>query len=177
MEHRSSSVPDPNEIAELRARADAGDQDAAGRLGELLARSGDREGALRVWARAYGDSSPTTKRLAELRAEDGDLEGAVSAWQVSDAVWQNREGLRQEYLDSLDADERLEDDDPEDWAFIEEEQLTRMLAERGDEAAIAKLRAQAHAGDSAAATLLATCEERYRRRKNATTRSESPLGE
>ncbi|WP_143736854.1 hypothetical protein [Microbispora sp. GKU 823] len=178
MEHRSSSdVPDRNEIAELRARADAGDQNAAGRLGELLARSGDPEGALRVWARAYGGSSPTTKRLAELKAEDGDLQGAVSTWQVSDAVRQNREGLHQEYLDTLDAYERLEDDDPEDWAFIEEEELTRLLAERGDEAAIAKLRAQADAGDSAAAILLARCEERYRRGQNATARSPSPLGE
>jgi hypothetical protein len=180
MKHRSSSDgPDPNEIAALRARADAGDQRAGGRLGELLARSGDLEGALRVWARTYDDSSSTTKRLAELMAEDGDLKGAVGAWLCSDPVWQNPEGLHQEYLDSLDPLDRSEAeyDDPEDWAFIEEEQLTRMLAERGDEAAIAKLRAQADAGNSIAAMQLAKCEETYRRRKNAAAPPRNPLGE
>ncbi|GAA3420118.1 hypothetical protein GCM10018952_62060 [Streptosporangium vulgare] len=165
-------MPDPNHIAESRARADAGDQNAAGRLGELLAKSGDLEGALRVWAQAYGDSSPSTKRLAELMAEDGDLESAVSAWKCSDVVRQNPAGLHQEYLNSLDEDDRRDaDDDPEDWAFIEEEQLTRLLAQRGDEATIAKLRAQADAGDSVAARRLADCEEHHRRRKNATAES------
>jgi hypothetical protein len=158
MEHRSGSgVPDPNEIAELRARADAGDQNAAGRLGELLAASGDREGALQVWARAYGDFSPATKRLAELKAEDGDLEGALRTWTFSDAVWQNPAGLRQEYLNTLDDDDRALEDayEPEDWAFMENEQLARLLAERGDEAAIAELQARADAGNPAAATQLA----------------------
>ncbi|MEW9528547.1 hypothetical protein [Microbispora sp. NPDC049125] len=182
MERRSSSfVPDSDEIAELQARADAGDQNAAGRLGELLAKSGDLEGALRVWARAYGDCHlwATTKRLAEMKAEDGDLQAAVQTWLFSDVVWQNPEGLRQDYLATLDADERreLEDDDPEDWAFIEEEQLTLRLAERGDEAAIAKLRAQAEAGYPAGAIHLAWCEEHWRRSKDATARPRSPLEE
>lgn len=173
MKHRSSSdVPDPNHIAELRARADAGDQNAAGRSGELLAKSGDLEGALRVWAQAYGDSSPSTKRLAELMAEDGDLESAVSAWKCSDVVRQNPAGLHQEYLNSLDEDDRRDaDDDPEDWAFIEEEQLTRLLAQRGDEATIAKLRAQADAGGSVAARQPADREEHHRRGKDATAES------
>lgn len=128
MEHRY-----PNHITELRARTEAGDKNAAGRLGELLAKSGDREGALRVWAEAYGDSRPTTRRLAELKVEDGDLDDAVSTWKFSDIVWQNPEGLHQEYLNTLDHEDRMEAEycDPEDWGFMEAEKLTWMLANRG----------------------------------------------
>jgi len=153
VERRSGNdVPDPDEIAQLRARADPGDRNAAGRLGELLARQGDLEGALRVWAEAYGATSSTTKRLAELLAEDGDLEKAVSTWEFSDEVWQNPAGLRREYLSTLDDEDRLQEEycDPEDWAFIEAQQLTFTLARRGDAVAIAKLRAQADAGFSEA---------------------------
>ena len=141
---------------ELRARADAGDRNAAGRLAELLAKRGDREDALRLWARIYGDVSPTTRRLAELLAERGDVARAVEVWTFSDVMWQNPAGGHAEYLATLDASERLEcEDDPEDWAFMEAEELARLLAERGDEAAIAELRARADAGDPAAATRLA----------------------
>lgn len=143
-------------IAELRARAEAGDRNAAGRLGELLAKGGDREGALRLWARTYGDDSPTTRRLAELLVERGELARAVEVWTFSDVVWQNPAGLHAEYLNTLDAGDRMEcEDDPEDWAFMEAEQLARMLAEQGDEAALAELRARADAGDPAAAKRLA----------------------
>jgi hypothetical protein len=124
----------------------------ATRLGELLAGRGDLEGALRVWAHAYGDGSATTRRLGELLAERGDLEGAVRAWQFSDVVWQNPAGLHAEFLSALSPEEFLQEttDDPEDWAFMETEQLARVLAERGDEgdkAAIAELRARARPGD------------------------------
>ncbi|MFI6335122.1 hypothetical protein [Streptomyces sp. NPDC050535] len=147
--------PNQDQIAELRARADAGDRNAAGRLGELLAKRGDQEGALELWARTYGADSPTTKRLAELLAERGDLADAVTVWTFSDVVWQNPAGLHAEYLDTLDALDRLEcEDDPEDWAFIEAEELAGLLAERGDEAALAELRARADAGDPAAAKRL-----------------------
>jgi hypothetical protein len=126
-------MPDPDQVAELRARADAGDRNAAGRLGELLARRGDLEGAVRVWAQAYGDDSPTTRRLGELLAERGDLEGAVRAWQFSDAVRHNPAGLHAEFLSTLSPEERLDwDDEPEDWAFTESEELARLLAERGE---------------------------------------------
>ncbi|MGW0825950.1 hypothetical protein [Streptomyces sp. NPDC002845] len=121
----------------------------------MLARHGDREGALRLWARTYGDDSPTTRRLAELLAERGDLAGAVEVWTFSDPVRQNPAGFHAEYLDTLDICERLNEDDPEDWAFMEKEQLASLLAERGDEAAIAELRARADAGDPAAAKRLA----------------------
>jgi hypothetical protein len=143
-------MPDPDQIAEWQARADVGDRDAAGRLGELLARRGDLEGALRVWAQACGDrSSRTTRRLAELLAGRGDLEGAVQVWQFSDEVWQNPAGLHAEFLSALSPEEYLQEtaDDPEDWGFMETEQLARLLAEQGDEAAIAELRALARHGD------------------------------
>ncbi|NDU76965.1 hypothetical protein GWI34_30735 [Actinomadura sp. DSM 109109] len=132
------SVPNQDEIVELRARAEAGDHDAAGRLGELLAKYGDLEAALDVWARAYGDAAPTTKRLAELLADRGDLKAAVEVWQFSDPVRQNPSGLHEEFMAALDADDRVDwEEDPEDWAFTERERLTRLLADRGDEAAIA----------------------------------------
>jgi hypothetical protein len=158
VEHRSGSdEPNQREITELRARANAGDQNAAGRLGELLAKNGDLEGALQVWAHAYGRESDETRRVAELLAEDGDLERAVRTWKFSDAVWQNPAGLHEEYLNTLDPADRYEAtyDDPEDWGFMQMEVLARMLAERGDEASIAELRARAEAGDPAAAKGLA----------------------
>jgi hypothetical protein len=155
-------MPDPDEIAALQARADAGDRNAAGRLGELLARRGDLERALRVWAHAYGDCSSTTRRLAELLAGRGDLKGAVNAWEFSDVVWQNPEGLHEEFLDALDPEERIlwTADDPEDWAFMEAEELTLLLAEQGDEAATAELRARARPGTPAAMHLARILAER-----------------
>lgn len=131
-------VPNQDEIAELRARAEAGDRNAAGRLGELLAKHGDLEAALHVWARAYGDASPTTRRLAELLADRGDLRAAVEVWQFSDPVRQNPSGLHEEFMAGLDVDERVDwEEDPEDWAFTEKERLTRLPADRDDEAAVA----------------------------------------
>jgi hypothetical protein len=152
-----SGLPDPDQIAKWQARAEAGDRNAAGRLGELLAERGDLEAAVRVWAQAYGDDEPTTRRLGELLAERGDLEGAVGAWRISGAVWENPASLHAEFLSGLSPDEFLLWDDPEDWCFtgIAEERLAGLLAERGDEAAIAELRARADAGDPAAVKRLA----------------------
>ena len=151
MEDRSDGgIADEEQIPRLRARAEAGDRDAAGLLGELLAREGDLEGALRVWADAYGDTSQTTRRIAELLAEDGDLEGAVHAWRFSDVVWQNRIGLHAQYLATLTDEERLDEDDPEDRGFMEYQHLTRLLAERGDQAAIERMRKWLNPGGSAA---------------------------
>lgn len=139
MEHRSGGGrpdpgPDPDQIAELRARADAGDRDSGGRLGELLARQGDRVGALRAWAQAYGDVSSTTRELAELLTEQDNLEGAVHAWQFSDVVWQNPAGLHQEYLSTLSPEDYLEQtsDDPEDWGYLEAEALASLRSLWGD---------------------------------------------
>jgi hypothetical protein len=156
-------VPDPQEIAELRARAATGDERAIGRLGELLAKSGDLEGALRVFSEGFGGSSvhATTKRLADLKAEEGDLRGAVSTWELSDVVWQNPEGVnRQAYLDELD--DLALDDDPSDWGYIQAMQLTVLLAERGDEEAIAQLRAGAANGHLDSRAGLARAEKYWR---------------
>ncbi|MFD0318942.1 hypothetical protein [Streptomyces flavalbus] len=72
-----------------------------------------------MWARAYGDDSPTTRRLAEMLVERGDLAGAVDVWRSSDPVRQNPAGLHAEHLNALEPDDRLDDDDPGDWAFTE----------------------------------------------------------
>ena len=58
----------------LRARADAGDGDAAGRLAELLAERGDLDG---LRARADAGDGDAASRLAGLLAERGDLDGAI----------------------------------------------------------------------------------------------------
>jgi hypothetical protein len=128
------------------------ERNEAGRRGELLAESGDLEGALRTWAEAYGEIAPTTKRLAELYAESGDLKRAVSTWTSSDALWGNPLGRHQMYRNSLSAEALLEDNDDdgtgdEGWGFMEAEALARLLFERGDEAAMAELRAMAAHGD------------------------------
>jgi hypothetical protein len=150
-------MPDSDEIAELRSRAGRGDRNAAGRLGQLLARAGDLEGALRVWADGCGDTSPTAKRLAELLTEKGDLTRAVEVWTFTDAVYNNPEGLQAEFLSTLDDLDRAEYYDtmgPEGWESLELEQLAGLLAERGDEASMAELRARAAAGEPAAAKYL-----------------------
>src|SRR5262245_57907916 len=87
------------------------ERNEAGRRGELLAESGDLEGALRTWAEAYGEIAPTTKRLAELYAEGGDLKQAVSTWTSSDALWGNPLGRHQQYRKSLSAEDRMWDND------------------------------------------------------------------
>ncbi len=134
--------------------------DEAGRRGELLAADGDREGALRTWAQAYGDIAPTTKRLAEVLAEDGDLDDAVSTWTFSDALRDNPLGRHQAYLNSLSEEGRQEAtyDDPDDWGYLESERLAGLLAERGDDAAVAELRARAADGDGPARAALAGLE-------------------
>ncbi|MEJ2855484.1 MULTISPECIES: hypothetical protein [unclassified Saccharothrix] len=135
------------------------ERNEAGRRGELLAESGDLEGALRVWAEAYGEIEPTTKRLAELYAENGDLNHAVSTWMLSDALRGNPLGRHQQYRNSLSWEERLWDDDDdgtgdEGWEFQQAEVLARLLFERGDEAAMAELRAMAAHGDYHARAVL-----------------------
>ena len=75
--------------AALRARADAGDSDAARRLAELLAERGDLD-ELRARADA---ATGTPKRLAELLAERGDLdELRARADAATGSCWRSRPG-------------------------------------------------------------------------------------
>ena len=60
------------DLDELRARADAGDGYAAGRLADLLAERGDLD---ELRARADAGDGDAARRLAELLAERGDLDG------------------------------------------------------------------------------------------------------
>jgi hypothetical protein len=105
----------------LRARADAGDRYAAGRLAELLAERGDLDG---LRARADTDDRYAAGRLAELLAEHGDLDGAAVILQARVIVGYGNVA-------------RL---------------LARLLAERGD---LDGLRARADTGDRYAAGRLA----------------------
>jgi hypothetical protein len=83
------------------------------------------------------------------------MKGAVQAWEVGDAVRHNPAGLHHEYLSTLSPEEFAEqDDEPEDWAFIEGERLTVMLARQGDKTVIARVRARAAADHPSMAKLL-----------------------
>lgn len=121
----------------------AGERDAAGPLGELLAGRGDLRGAIQVWVDAYGDSAPGTKRLAELLVQEGELEDAVRAWEDSDPVWNNPISVYRQRLASLPEEERreFEYDEPEEmtgsWIAV----LAELLAQQGEAAVIARVRA------------------------------------
>jgi hypothetical protein len=127
----------------MRARVDAGDRDAAGPLGELLAGQGDLHGAIKVWADTYGDRSPRTKRLAELLVQEGDPEDAVRVWEDSDAVWNNPISLYREYLASLPEEERQEYlyDITEEVAGTWIAVLSELMAHQGEEAVLTQWRA------------------------------------
>ena len=73
----------------LRARADAGDWDAALRLAELLAERGDLDGPADLRARADAGDEYAAARLAELLAERGDLDGLRARADAGDedAAW------------------------------------------------------------------------------------------
>jgi hypothetical protein len=142
------------DITQLRARVDAGDRDAAGPLGELLAAQGDRPGAIQVWAAAYGDEAPWTKQLADLLVREGYPEDTVSVWEASAAVWSNPISLYRQHLATLSDEERREHeyDEPEEMAGTWTAVLTELLAHHSEEAVIAQLRArEARPGNSAAA--------------------------
>ena len=142
----------------LRARADAGDEDAAWRLGRLLAERGDLDGL-----RARADAWPEASHLADLLADRGDLDGAMQILRARAdagnelAAWRQAE-LLAEYGDLDGAMQILRAQaDAGDW--IAAWRLDRLLAERGD---LEKLRARADAGDESAARLLAELWGRLR---------------
>jgi TIR domain len=109
----------------LRARADAGDGDAAHRLADQLARRGDIDG---LRARADAGDRSAEIQLADLLAERGDIDGAVQILRAC-----------------ADGGDRAAAD-----------RLAGLLAERGDiDGAAQILRARADGGDRAAADRLA----------------------
>ncbi|MBR7829488.1 hypothetical protein KDK95_24495 [Actinospica sp. MGRD01-02] len=138
----SESTSEADRLAELRARLAAGDRDAAGPLGELLARLGDLLGALEVWSDAYGERAPGSKRLAELLVREGYPADAVSVWEQADPVWNNPISLYRQQLASYAADVRyeFESDEPEEmsgtWMWV----LESLLAQQGEAAVIARIR-------------------------------------
>jgi hypothetical protein len=79
-----------------------------------------------------GSSTPNPDEIAgvQAQADAGDLDGAVRTWQFSDPVYCNPRGLHTEYLSTLPFEERLDGYDPEEWGFIQAEELARLLAER-----------------------------------------------
>jgi hypothetical protein len=105
------------QVEELQARADAGDQLAAERLADALAARGDLE---ELQARADAHDSDAAERLAELLANRGDVEGLQARADANDS----------------------------NAAFA----LAELLANRGD---VEGLQARADVGDSSSAIRLA----------------------
>lgn len=66
--------------AELRARTNAGNPDAACQLIRLLVRQGDEAAVAELRARADAGDRDAAGRLGELLAERGDHEGALRVW-------------------------------------------------------------------------------------------------
>jgi hypothetical protein len=119
----------------LRARAAAGDGSAAGRLADLLAGRGDLDG---LRARADAGDGSAARQLADLLAGRGDLDGAAQ--------------ILRPHADAGDRDAAR--------------QLAGLLLERGD---LDGLRARADAGDEDAAWQLRVCRSTW-----AVTWSSSP---
>ena len=129
-----------------RHAADAGDEDAAGRLAELLAERGDLDGELR--ARADAGDGHAAWRLAELLAERGDLDGLRARADAGDGHAARRLAELLAERGDLDGLRARADAGDEDAAG----RLAELLAERGD---LDGLRARADAGDGHAAGRLA----------------------
>lgn len=173
-------------IAELRARADAGDQNATTWLAEWLVKQGDRVSAMQLlWPLADAHEAIGSIILAELLAEQGDL--AELRARVDAGDYSMADTLAKSLADQADeaalaelrvragagdlsAAERLAEwlVEQGDEAGLAElrvwadagnrdagERLAWWLAEQGDEAALAELRDRAGAGDREAADWLA----------------------
>ena len=121
--------PDRGDLDGLRARADAGDGYAAGRLAELLAERGDLD---ELRARADAGDRHAARQLAGLLAERGDLDGAV---QILRAAPTPATGTPPEQLAGLLAERgdldglRARADAGDGYAAV---RLAGLLAERGD---------------------------------------------
>jgi len=129
----------------LRARADAGDRDAAVRLTDLLADRGDLDG---LRARPGAGDGYAALRLAQLLARRGDLDGAAQVLRARADAGDVNAAVRLTDLlaDRGDLDGLRARSDAGDRA------AAQWLADRGD---LDGLRAQADAGDRDAAVRLA----------------------
>ena len=141
----------------LRARADAGDEQAARQLSSLLIRGGHLDEAAQVLrARADAGNWEATIRLADLLIERGDLDEAAQVLRPkADAgnsvavVWLARLLAERDGLDGLRAEANAGDVNAAVF-------LADLLAERGDlDEAAQILRPLADAGDPGAAMFLA----------------------
>ncbi|MEW1847925.1 hypothetical protein AB0392_59060, partial [Nonomuraea angiospora] len=136
---------------ELRARADAGDEQAAEVMAELLAEQG-REEELR--ARADAGDKAAARALAELLTEQGRVEEALEAWRELaddiDSSWYPAKRLAELLAEQgREGELRARADAGDEQAA---EVLAELLAEQGREG---ELRARADAGDKEAARALA----------------------
>ena len=127
-----------------RRAADAGDQDAAAQLDELLAERGDLDG---LRARADAGDGYATARLANLLAERRDLDGLRAR---ADADYVSAAQLAGLLAERGDLDELRARADAGDGHAAD--QLAGLLAERGD---LDGLRARVAAGDGPASVRLA----------------------
>ena len=137
------------DLDELRARADAGDKHAASRLAGLLAERGDLD---ELRARADAGDWMATWPLADLLARRGNLDEALQILHArADAGFVFDSGLLADLLSRRgDLDELRARADAGDWHAAK--RLAGLLAERGD---LDELRTRADAGDRDAAEKLA----------------------
>ena len=151
------SLAERGDLDGLRARADAGDMNAAFQLARLLEERGDLDGATRV-LRALADAGvlDAASWLADLLRERGDLDGLTQVLRARadagdrDAAAQLPKLLAER--GDLDGLRARADAGDMNAAF----QLASVLAERGDlDGATQVLRALADAGDRDAASWLA----------------------
>ena len=137
----------PGRAQILRARADAGDGDAAWQLAELLAERGDLDG---LRARADAGDGTAAWRLAELLAERGDLDGAARPGRRRRRVCRPAAGRAAGR--ARRPGRGVCAPGPTPATGMPPRRLAELLAERGD---LDGLRARADAGDGDAAARLA----------------------
>ena len=137
------------DLDELRARADASDVDAAFRLADLLDELGDLDGAAQILRpRANAGDGRAASRLADLLAARGDLDELRARADAGDEYAASR--LADLLAAGGDLDELRARANAGDGQAAE--QLADLLAARGD---LDELRARANVGDGQAARGLA----------------------
>ena len=137
------------DMQNLRARAVVGDGFAARRLAELLARRGDREG---LRARADAGDEDAAEQLAKLLARRGDREGLRARADAGDGFAARQLAVRLEECGDLDGAAQILRAPADAGDGFAARRLAELLARCGD---LDGLRARADAGDREAAGKLA----------------------